>query len=266
MFGKQVTALLLTGSMAIRFAMLVLAAGLLLAGLAVPASATDPVTDSVQDLLTDEQYAIRQAYISWLAAKQEAGMEATIHYITDINGNPSEIAVLRDQFDAVAKGISAFDTPEDLERTLQDFRHLTRQFREKTEGQLDAAGGSREELAGAVHGAIERDAGVRAAEDHYWNVRMTAEPASFDRYIRESQATLLVLQEHGYTIDPAQEELDRISAMRSEFILSLQSQDYAAAEIIRENIDKTAASFEGTVREIRMMGKPTGEISIIPSW
>lgn len=259
--GNPVTALFLAGSRAIRFAMLVLAAGLLLAGIAVPVRCTEPV----QDLPADGQFAIRQAYIGWLAAKQEAGMDATIRYITEINGNPSEVGIIRDRFSAVAERVMAAETPENLERILQDFRVLTRQFRERTEGQLEAAGRSREDLAAAAHGAFEEDAGVQAAEDHYWNVRMEAEPASFDRYIRESQATLLALREYGYTTDSAQEELGRISAMRGEFVSALQSQDYAAAEIIREHIGGAAARFEGTVRGIRVATTPSGEPSLISS-
>lgn len=231
--------------------MLVLAAGLLLAGLAAPVLAAGAVSVSPKETVMDEESSIRFAYISWLAAKQEAGMDATVSYISEIHGDTTTIALLKDRFHTASVLIPDPGSGGDPDTSLTEFRELTWQFQDETRRQMSANKGKPEALAAAVHDAVENDKKVHAAEDAYWRTRMTAEPASFDRYVLESQATLNILQENGYNIALAQATLDRISAMRGEFVTALGAKNYGAAEVIRERIDSTAADFERIVRNVR---------------
>ena len=230
-------------------AVLLLTTVLLLAGLAAPAGANDTVQGSARIAGGDGQSAIGQAYVCWLVAKQESGMDATIGYIAAINGSTLELTSIRDTFHAGFTGPceSGSDAPD---CSIAAYRDLARQFQDETRIRMAAAGGDESKLAAAVEEAAMTDARVKAAEERYWMIRMAAEPASFDRYVSESQATLLALQEHGYDTTSAQEVLDRIAGMRSEFVSAISAQDYDAAEAIRERIDSTAAEFEGMVRHL----------------
>lgn len=266
MFEKQVSAFLMTSGIALRLAMLIVAACLLFASLATHAIAGDPavLAESYESL--DNGIAVRQAYMSWLAARQEAGMAATIRYIDSIEGPVERLECLSQEFHRTAAGITFRDSEEELTATLHELRNITRQFREETRWMMGASGGNNEDLNAMVYEAIETDSRTRISEDEYWMARMVAEPASFDRYIRESQATLTTLQEYGYDISAAQEQLDQISVLREEFIGAIRLRNYGAAEITREGIHAASASFEMTVKRISNPREtPVVHFPVIPS-
>lgn len=250
MLDKNVTALLLTGSMAIRLALLVVAAGLLLASLTAPAGATGAIVTVPQFPAMNDAFSVRQAHITWLAAKQEAGMEATISYFAAINGSHAGLSAVKGRFQDTASALPAIKTGEDLEVILQNLRQITREFRQETQLQLEHEGKSNAELSSALHNAVERNGTVRELEDQYWITRRVSELSSFDQFVRASQESIQVLQEYGYEVTPAQERLNQIAALRGEFSAALRSQDYGTAEIIREEIHGSAVSLGQVIESI----------------
>jgi hypothetical protein len=251
------------GTIAIRIALLLCATGLLLAFFALPASATTIDGGRSAGYGSEDQSAIREAYLLWLAAKQEAGMKATILYISSVNGSTAKLVTVYNCFRSTADLLSAH-AGNNPENALQEFRDLTQQFKEEVHAQMIRAGGSDEELFTAVHRATESDAGVKASEDAYWRIRMEAEPASFDRYVGESAAILAALREYGYDTTAAEESLEQVAALRGDFVSALQSQNYDRAEIIREKIDGAAAGFEAIVRNIPRYGGSDPDTSSTP--
>ena len=194
---------------------------------------------------------VRQAYMSWLAAQQEAGMNATIGYITAHNVSAGSLPAILGEFHKTSLGIPASGSLDSLDATLDRFRDLTRQFRDETEARLKDSSLNEGDLAAPVSLAVEGDTRAQLLKDEYWMARMVSEPAAFDRYIRESQATLTALQEYGYDVSIAQQKLDRIGKMRSDFIAALSARNFGAAEVNREKIQDASIDFEESVKTIR---------------
>lgn len=199
--------------------------------------------------------ALRQAYLSWLAAQQEAGMDATIRFIAERNGSVEKLSSLREEFHRGSAGIPACSSMESLNTSLGTFRQITRQFQTEIRVQVAAGSLTEDDLAAAVSAAVDGDFRSRSLEDEYWMTRMDSEPAAFDRYIRESGETLFALRGYGYDVAPAQEKLDTIETMRREFVAALASHDFGTAETIREKIEAEATGFEDCIREIRVSGE-----------
>lgn len=222
----------------------------LIAGGVAAVSAYGPATP-VQSGTLQGDIAVRQAYLSWLAAEQEAGMNATISFIAANNGSTDGLSSLAKEFHGTAQSIPVQDSRESLDSVLCSLREVTREFQDETRVEITAGSLDEGDLAAAVSAAADGDTRSRSLEDEYWMTRMDSEPAAFDRYIRESQETLSVLQGYGYDVTPAQERLDQIATMRSEYAAALGSHDFGTAEIIREKIQAASVGFEGCVKTIR---------------
>lgn len=198
-----------------------------------------------------EDVVLRQAYLSWLAAQQETGMDATIRFIAERNGSVERLSSLQEEFHRGSAGIPACSSMESLNALLGTFRQITRQFQTEIRVQVAAGSLAEDDLDSAVSAAVEGDSRSRLLEDEYWMTRMDSEPAAFDRYIRESRETLFALRGYGYDVAPAQEKLDTIETMRGEFVAALASHDFGTAETIREKIEAEATGFEDCIRVIR---------------
>lgn len=194
--------------------------------------------------------ALRQAYMSWLAAQQEAGMNATIRFIAEQNGSFERLSSYQEEFHRNAASIPDCNSMESLDSMLGTLRESTRQFQSETREQVTASSLNGDDLALAVAAAVNGDARSRSLEDEYWMTRMDSEPTAFDRYIRESQETLSALRGYGYDVAPAQEKLDQIETMRGEYVASLAAHDFGTAETIREKIQAASVGFEKRVKEI----------------
>jgi hypothetical protein len=168
MFNNNMSRILLTGSLLIRFSMLIIAAGLLVVTLASPASASAATVTTGQVPASDDQIASRQARIIWLAAKQEAGMQATVEDFVSVNGSTATLVSILEDYRCNADRIPALPTPEGLDQVQRDLRTITRSFREETCLQMEAAGGDQSDLTEAVHAAGEASPYVKALRDRYW--------------------------------------------------------------------------------------------------
>jgi len=199
--------------------------------------------------------ALRQAYLGWLAAQQEAGMSAAIRFITEQNGSVESLSSVEEEFHRQAAGIQACRSMGSLDSMIGTLRETTRQFQDATREQVALHSLNESDLESAVSAAVYGDERSQALEDEYWMTRMDSEPAAFDRYVRESQETLTVLKGCGYDVASAQENLDQIETMRGEYVAALASHDFGTAEIIREKIQAASVSFEDRVRSIGASGQ-----------
>ena len=148
MFNNRMSRILLTGSLVIRFSMLIIAAGLLVAMLASPANASEATVTTGQVPTFYDEVASRQAHVTWLAAKQEVGMQATVDYLASINGSTATLASTLEDFQRTANRIPTLSTPEGLDLIQRDLRTITRTFRED----LHANGSSRGKSERPCHG------------------------------------------------------------------------------------------------------------------
>jgi len=236
MFNNRMSRILLTGSLVIRFSMLIITAGLLVAMLASPANASEATVTTGQVPTFYDGVASRQAHVTWLAAKQEVGMQATVDYLASINGSTATLASTLEDFQRTADRIPTLSTPEGLDLIQRDLRTITRTFREETCVRMEAAGGNQSDLVAAVHAAGETSPYVKALRDRYWQVRMIAELDAFDLRVGMVQETISTLKENGYEIATTQETVDEIAALRSELASALSSEDYGAIESANEKI------------------------------
>ena len=230
----------------------VIACVLVLSGGASGLSRTE--TASVdQHYKVSDTIALRQAYLGWQSAQQEAGMDATIWYIIARNGSVKTLSALREKYHAGSLRIPGCNSMDSLDMIQVSLTGVARQFNEETHARMEASSANEEDLAAAVSGATESDARARQLEDEYWMTRMVSEPSSLDRYIRESQGTLTALQEYGYNVAAAQEKLYQITAMRNDFVVALGTHDYGSAKSTWEKIQGASAGFEEQVRDIGVL-------------
>ena len=238
----------------IRFGLLLSLFCLLTSAMVAEVTAAEVAGVMTQDPAADD-ISLRQAYMSWLAAEQEARMNATIGYIAAYHGSVKNLSAQKEAFHASSLRISECNSTDAFDSILAALRDLTRQFQAETREQMMAASLNEEDLRPEVSGAVENDIQSHLLEDEYWMTRRDSEPAAFDRYIRESQETLSTLKEYGYNITPAQKNLDEIASMRSEFVAALNVQDFGTAELIRGKIQDASAGFEEQVRMIGNSGE-----------
>jgi len=108
MFNNNMSRILLTGSLLIRFSMLIITAGLLVVTLASPASASAAIVTTGQVPASDDQIASRQEHSIWLAAKQEAKMQATVEYLVSVNGSTATLESIPKDYRAPQIGFPLF--------------------------------------------------------------------------------------------------------------------------------------------------------------
>jgi len=155
MFNNNMSRILLTGSLLIRFSMLIIAAGLLVVMPASPASASAAIVTTGQVPASDDQIASHQAHSIWLAAKQEAVMQATVEYLVSVNGSTATLVSILEDNRYTADRIPALSTPEGLDQVQRDLNTITRLSPEETCLKMEAAGGNQSDLFEAVHAAME---------------------------------------------------------------------------------------------------------------
>jgi hypothetical protein len=61
-----------------------------------PATPGTVVTETFP--LFDDQITVRQAHIAWLAAKEDTGMQATMHYLASANGSAGALSSINRDF------------------------------------------------------------------------------------------------------------------------------------------------------------------------
>jgi hypothetical protein len=252
MFNNHMSRILLTGTLLIRFSMLIIAAGLLVATLASPASASAATVTTGQVPASDDQIASHQAHSIWLAAKQEAGMQATVEYLVSVNGSTATLVSILEDNRYTADRIPALSTPEGLDQVQRDLRTITRLSTEETCLQMEAAGGNQSDLTEAVHAAGEASPNVKALRDRYWQVKMTAQLDDFDLRVGIVQKTISTLKEDGYEVATAQETFDKIAAMRSELASALSSEDYSSIESANRKIHAAFVNLSRIITDLHV--------------
>jgi hypothetical protein len=224
---------------------------MLLAFLVLPAHAsTGPVAIlSIETFpLLDNQIPVQQAHLSWLCSKEEAGMQATIEYLSSLNAPTGSLSAIMGEFHASAAALPSITTSTGLENALLSFRNQTRQFRDETDVQMKAAHGSAGELRAVVHINADTSMNAKEREDQFWQIRERCELADFDLRVNTSQNTLNILSENGYETAPAQEKLDEIAEMRGTLAGALTLRDDAGIEETHRQIHATSIELARIVK------------------
>ena len=228
---------------------------MVLAFLILPAHASitpDAVLSVETFPLLNDQVPVRQAHLTWLAAKEETGMQVTIDYLDSINAPTARLSATRDEFHATAVSVSSITTSPGLDEALFLFRNQTRQFRDETDVQMRAFDGSAGELRARIHFTTDTSMKAKALEDTFWQTRERCELADFDLRVQTSQKTLDILMENGYETATAQEKLDAIVAMRSDLAKTLRTRDDAGIEEIQRQIHATSIELSRFVKNAQV--------------
>jgi len=204
----------------------------------------------------ENQVNVRQAHISWLASKEEAGMQATITYIASINGSTPTLLKLYGTFRQFQLKVSTADSHESLDVILQDFRGITRSFHDETSVQMKASNGTFGDLRESMQSTVAASARVRSFEDTYWQTRETTELADFDLRVDHAEEMLATLRGNGYEITAAQEKLTEITSMRNELTTAFQTRDNSGIEQAHKKIHTASIGFAQTVRGLRVTESP----------
>ena len=239
---------------------IVFAAGwMLLALVALPAHASaaitpqNPATVIIDTFPSFEnQLNIRQAHIAWLAAKEEVGMQATLAYITSVNGSATTLLTIHQNFTKTQRDVGRADSPEALEALLQDFRGITQSFRNETAVQMQASRGNPADLRQSMQLALAASSSVKSSEDQYWDTRTKTDLADFDLRVEQAGDMLETFRSNGYEITAAQEKLTEITTMRNELKTTIRTRDNQGIEQAYKKIHTASIGFAQTVRELRM--------------
>ncbi|PKL70236.1 MAG: hypothetical protein CVV30_02430 [Methanomicrobiales archaeon HGW-Methanomicrobiales-1] len=237
---------------------LFVAGWMLLALVALPAHASaasslDPSTVAIDTFpVFENQVSVRQAHIAWLAAKEEAGMQATIAYIASVNGSTTTLAIILGNFRQSQAALGTADTHAALDTVQQDFRRITLAFREESAARIKTLHGNPAVLPPSVQSAVTASVRVRSLEDQYWQTRTTSELAAFDLRAEQAQTLLAALRSNDYEITAAQEKLTEISTMRNALATALNSRDDTGIEQAHKKIHNASLGFVQAVRLIRL--------------
>ena len=136
--------------------------------------------------LFDDQIAVRQAHIAWLAAQDDTGMQATLPVTwSSIDPRP------RSHPSTGTSGIT-WMRPAMQARTAQlSCRPCsTWTCSSLTDAQAEAAGGDPVALRAQVQSAVAGTPAIDQLEDRYWENRYVAELTDFDEWIKRVGAPI----------------------------------------------------------------------------
>jgi hypothetical protein len=222
------------------------------ASAATPPAGVTPGTVVTETFpLFDDQIAIRQAHIAWLAAKEDTGMQVTMRYLASINGSTGTLASLNRDFRIYENTIRNAGTDERIESGLAALCSTMESFRAEADTRMNSSGGRAEELKVQVQLAIAENPAVQSLEDQYWETRSRTGLLDFDQWTRRAGSTLGQLQENGYEITAAQEKLTEITAMRSQLENALRARDDDGIEQARKTIHAASIEYATTVRMMK---------------
>lgn len=202
--------------------------------------------------LLDDQVPVRQVHLTWLAAKEEIEMQATIDYLESIDAPAAYLSAIRDEFHKTAASVSSVTTGDGLDAVLEKFRNQTRQFRDETDTQMRVFNGSTGELRARIRFTTDTSMKAKALEDVFWQTRERCELADFDLRVHTSQKTLDILMENGYETATAQEKLDKIQAMRGTLAGVLRSRNDSGIEEIHRKIHATSVELSRLVKNLQI--------------
>jgi hypothetical protein len=252
--------------------MLFAAGWILVAAVTLPAQASaaapqDGVTPGTAVMGTfpmfDDQIAVRQAHIAWLAAKEDTGMQATMRYLASINGSTGKLASLNRDFRIYEDTIRNAGSEDRIATGLSALCSTSDAFRTETDARMKSSGGKPAELASAVQLAIAENAAVASLEDQYWECRSSTGLADFDEWIQQAGGTLGQLQENGYEVTAAQEKLTEITTMRSQLANALRARDDNGIEQVRKTIHAASIDYATTVRMMKKNSTESEEMGIL---
>jgi hypothetical protein len=201
--------------------------------------------------LVEDHLAIQKAHLTYLAVKEEVGMQETIRYIASRNGSTGTLSSLMGKTDASALAISSAGSDTVLDSELENLRAITHSFRGETDLQMKAINGHPDELRAKVQSAVEGSIELQLLLDKYWQVRENTELADFDMRVIRAQETLGTLWENGHEITPAQEKLEEIVTMRTELATALRTRNNAGIELAHKKIHATSIEYARIISNLR---------------
>jgi hypothetical protein len=210
---------------------------------AVPPQVTadGPASSDVFPIM-ENQPAVRQAHLVYLAVKEEVGMQATIRYIAARNGSTGTLSALMVKTDTSVHTLGSAGSDAMLDAELENLRRITRMFREETDRQMKAVSGNPVALRADMVSAITNSPELPLLMDRYWKIREDTELSGFDLRMNRARGTLSTVSENGHEIAPAQKKLEEIVTMRTELAAALRSRNDAGIELAHKKIH--AASVE----------------------
>jgi hypothetical protein len=203
--------------------------------------------------IVEDHLAVRQALLTYLAVKEEVGMQATIRYIASRNGSTDTLSTLMVRTDTSARVIGSADSDTVLDAELENLRGITSAFRGETDQQMKAIHGHPDELREKVQSAVESSSELQSLLDKYWQVRENTELLAFDQRMIRARQTLDTLLENGHEITPAQEKLEEIVTMRTELASALRTRNNAGIELAHKKIHTTSIEYAQIARNLRAM-------------
>jgi hypothetical protein len=243
--------------LSVKSSLLLFAAGWVLLAVATqPAQASDttqisatPSTAFTETFpLFDGNVPASQAQLLWLAAREDAGMQATIGYIGSVNGSTGTLSSIREDFVNCRESISLAATPVDIRNGLTDLRRITESFRGETDARLREAGGNPEILRELVKAAPSGNPVVTRAEDQYWETRMHQGLSDLDQWAGQAESTITQLKENGYETTSAQEKLTEITTMRSTLETAFRTRNDTDIDQARKTIHDATVEYAQTLR------------------
>ncbi|RPI40542.1 MAG: hypothetical protein EHM53_01545 [Methanoregulaceae archaeon] len=236
---------------------------LLLAILSLPSGASAAPGPQVSDAgavfsdtfpLIENQFAVRQAHLAYLAVKEEVGMQATIRYIAAHNGSTGTLSTLMMKTGTSGLAIISAGSDRVLDEELENLRGFTRSFRGETDLQMTVIHGHTDELRAYVQSSVEGSDELQLHLDKYWRVRENTELAAFDLRVSRVQETIATLRENGYEITPAQEKLEEIVTMRTELATALRTRNNAGIELSHKKIHAISLEYARIIQILKSTG------------
>lgn len=212
---------------------------------ALPAGSSDTFP------VMENPFAVRQVYLTYLAIKEETGMQATIRYIASRNGSTGTLSTLLAKTDTSVLALSSAGSDSVLDAELENLRAVMGSFRQETDLQMTAVSGNPDRLRTEIQTAVEKSPELPLLQDKYWRVRENTELADFDTRVTRASETLGTLSENGHEIAPAQEKLTEIVTMRTALATALRTRNNAGIELAHKRIHATSIEYAQIISNLR---------------
>ena len=173
---------------------------------------------------SQNELAIRQAHLDWVAFNAETEMNAAITYIYPLySTDTSHLNELLLEFREQEALIPETTGREDFENITARMRAITAEFQNESQVQMTIGYGKQDELSFAIGAATTNNPYIGQRQRAYWSIRRTNQLQDFDAWTEETQASLDTLKKQGFDMAAAQRSLDVIGSKRPDLESALES-------------------------------------------
>jgi len=204
-------------------------------------------------LILKNQLDSRKAHIKYMAYIKELSMNASIGYITAIEGDTSELIELQEDFQEELDNIKTIFSHDELTEAVTNLNSIIKDFRLESRDQLEKNDGRTMELVNIIQNSMDENRqSIDALESSYWQIRKEKALQTLDQRVGSAQNTINILKQRDYDITAAQEKLDIIKSKKESLRQALLNKDILLVTQVNREILLYSQELRDIVRDLQL--------------